>query len=68
MVQRTKSRLGADATAVGFLVDRIEDGYQSAIAAGVLKAAKDAAKVTQTDIWTTQIPTIPVIPANMLVQ
>lgn len=42
MVQRTKSRLGADATAVGFLVDRIEDGYQSAIAAGVLKAAKDA--------------------------
>jgi len=42
MVQRTKSRLGADAPAVGFLVDLIEDGYQSAIAAGVLKAAKDA--------------------------
>jgi phosphoserine phosphatase RsbU/P len=42
MVQRAKSRLGADAPAVGFLVDLIEDGYQTAIAAGVLKAAKDA--------------------------
>jgi DNA-binding LacI/PurR family transcriptional regulator len=42
MVHRIKSRFGADAPAVGFVVDLLEDGYQSAIAAGVLKAAKDA--------------------------
>ncbi len=42
MAQRSKSRLGAEAPALGFLVDLLEGGYQTAIAAGVLAAAKNA--------------------------
>jgi phosphoserine phosphatase RsbU/P len=45
MAGRIKSRFGADAPVVGFLVDLLEDGYQSAIAAGVLKAAKNAGAI-----------------------
>lgn len=41
MVQRARSRLGANAPTLGFLVDLLEDGYQTAIADGVLKAAKN---------------------------
>ncbi len=41
MLQRARSRLGANAPTLGFLVDLLEDGYQSAIADGVLKAAKN---------------------------
>lgn len=42
MAQRIRSRLGAEAPALGFLVDLLEDGYQTAIATGVLAAAKNA--------------------------
>jgi phosphoserine phosphatase RsbU/P len=42
MVLRARSRLGVNAPTLGFLVDLLEDGYQSAVADGVLKAAKNA--------------------------
>jgi DNA-binding LacI/PurR family transcriptional regulator len=42
MAQRIRSQLGAEAPVLGFLVDLLEDGYQTAIAAGVLAAAKNA--------------------------
>jgi phosphoserine phosphatase RsbU/P len=41
MVQRARSRLGANAPTLGFLVDILEDGYHSAIADGVLRGAKN---------------------------
>jgi phosphoserine phosphatase RsbU/P len=41
MVLRARSRLGVNAPTLGFLVDLLEDGYQSAVADGVLKAAKN---------------------------
>jgi len=41
MAQRIRSQLGAEAPVLGFLVDLLEDGYQTAIAAGVLAAAKN---------------------------
>jgi DNA-binding LacI/PurR family transcriptional regulator len=41
MVQRARSRLGVNPQTIGFLADLLEDGYQSAIAGGVLKGAKN---------------------------
>lgn len=42
MVLRARSRIGANAPTIGFLVDLLEDGYQSAVAQGISKAAKNA--------------------------
>lgn len=42
MVLRARSRLGAKAPTLGFLVDLLDDGYQSAIVCGAAKAAENA--------------------------
>ena len=47
MTPQIKSLLGADAPALGFLVDLLEDGYQTAIATGVFAAAKNAGASVQ---------------------